>query len=64
MHDAASLRTASQHNETNVIASTTPSYFHQLDAIFLEIKPFDLPDSWLNPGVLQHLDGLQHQAWA
>jgi hypothetical protein len=58
MHDAASLRAASQHNETNVIASTTPSYFHQLDAIFLEIKPFDLPDIWLNPGVLQRLDGL------
>src|SRR6266704_3957240 len=64
MHDAASLRAASQHNETHGVPSITPSHLHHLDSIFLAIKPFDLPDIRLYPGVLQRLDGLHHQAWA
>src|SRR5712692_2709906 len=63
-HDPVSLHATSQHNETHGVPSTTPSHLHHLDAIFLAIKPFDLPDIWLNPSVLQGLYGLHHQAWA
>src|SRR5437868_7034482 len=63
-YDPRSLCTTSEHNETHSVPSITPSHLHQLDAIFLAIKPFDLPDIWLNPGVLQCLDGLHHQARA
>src|SRR5260370_24649148 len=64
MHDPVSLCTASQHNETDGVPSTTPSYFHHLDTIFLAIKPFDLPDISLQPGIMHDLDRLQHQACA
>src|SRR6266851_4436263 len=64
MHDPVSLCTPSPHNETHSVPSTTPSHLHHLDTIFLAVKPFDLPDIWLNPSVLQRLYGLHHQAWA
>ena len=63
-HDPVSLCTASQHNETGGVPSTTPSHLYYLDTIFLAIKPFDLPDIWLNPSILQGLYDLHHQAWA
>jgi hypothetical protein len=58
--DPVSRCTASQHNETHGVPSTTPSHLHHLDSIFLAIKPFDLPDIRLHPSVLQGLHGLHH----
>src|SRR6266699_3024675 len=64
LHDPVSLCTASQHNESHGVPSPTPSHLYDLDPIFLALKPFDLPDIWLHPSILQGLDGLHHQAWA
>jgi len=56
-----SVRTASQHNEADGVPSTAMSHVRELYAIFSPIKPFNLPDIWLNSSILQGLHCFQHQ---
>src|SRR5678815_3402176 len=54
------IGTTSQDDAADIVPAAAPRRLNHALAILAAIEPFDLPDIWLDSGILHCADGLEH----